>query len=216
MADDTSKENLIQVRDFCGLGSSPIWAITLPKPKFLELFENKKGKWPTGAEIRPNHNSAYIYWRFGYNLPFSVNGVPEPASYSQNDIKVILPPEYFLKNNKYAGGIVLGDIYSPVHKRNLELEVIKEPFISFSLDSLPTIIKVRESTLREAGIENDLNNVTYDMTMLINYFSGQFIGKTKQELISEISSRSQTLVNRLRYCSFKEDLVEDDINFRKL
>ncbi len=194
-------------------GKMPVWGIVLPKEPFLELFQKEKGPWPTGKIYYDGHKyNDPISNKFGGYLPIEIKSVPKPKNYSLNDIQIILPPEFFLKDQECIGTKCFGDIWSPRDERKLSLEVMssRSHVIPFNLKDLKLIDIVRKYTLEETGCDpHHSHNVAFEMETIIKYFSGKFKNYTQKDMGYKVSPYATEIVEMLRFCKFKEENIFD-------
>ena len=175
----------------------PVYAIVLPKNKFLNLFEGEKGYWPND-KLRNNLEMTEIYNKFSFFIP---------CSKKHEDFTKVLPKEYFLKYDNLIGLKVLGNLYSYSYKRKLGLEIVSKKEITsvFNLNHLKLIYGVRKRAFEEIGGDfHLLGSVDLHLMTLINYFSGKFKKMNNDEILKSYNPLAKDMVDILRKCGFAE------------
>lgn len=166
----------------------PIYGIVLPKGKFLQYFENEKGKWPQGKNLDDKGQE------FGYDLPI-LN-------------EIIVSRDSFIKNKNSVGAKLFGAIYLNSIERKLSFEVSCLFNISgnFKPQDLSLINKIRYHCSYEFGAPSSMNPSFPELIWLEKYFLGEYQGKPTEEIRDSLSYGEKNLIDLLRDCKIPESI----------
>jgi len=190
MIDNLAKPGNIIIKT---MGDFPVYGIILPKGKFLEYFENEKGKWPEGEKFDDKAEE------FGYELPLS-----------RNTPQKILSKGSFLRDKGLIGAKLFGEVNSKSLRRKLSFEVFNSRDLAgnFKPQDLSVINKIRSFCGYEFGTPSSMNPSFTELKWLQNYFSGEYHNIPTEEVEYSLSCGEKGLIDLLRDCEIPENILE--------
>jgi hypothetical protein len=171
----------------------PLYGISLPKDKFLDLFRGEKGEWPI-YEDKPS-DEKNLTNRFGHFI-ININS------------SAVLRLGEFLNNDFYIGVKYFGKVFDRFIGRAMSLEIAQEStHQAYSIKDLGIVWRTMSNTLN--GLQacpNVYGRIMSEFQIVTEFFSGKYAEHATEDLFPDIANRYVTdMIEIYRHCGFPED-----------